>query len=79
MAWSKTTASTFHSKALILHKLHHNMYDIASSTAQIAATGASVGLAIAAVVALVLGGWAALIGLGFFTRKVTHKVTGKKF
>jgi len=55
------------------------MYDIASSTAQIAATGLDVGLAIAAVIALVLGGWAALIGLGFFTRKVTHKVTGKKF
>lgn len=55
------------------------MYDIASSTAQIAATGADVGIAIAAVVGLVLGGWAALIGLGFFTKKVTKKVTGSKF
>jgi len=55
------------------------MYNIASSTAQIASTGTDVGLAIAAVVALVLGGWAALVGLGFFTRKVSSKVTGKKF
>jgi len=55
------------------------MYTIASSTAQIATTGTDVGLAIAAVVALVLGGWAALIGLGFFTKKASKHVTGKKF
>jgi len=55
------------------------MYTIASSTAQIATTGVEIGLAIAATVTLVLGGWAALVGLGFFTRKVTNKVTGKKF
>jgi hypothetical protein len=55
------------------------MYPIASSTAAIATTGTDVGIAIAAVVTMVLAAWAALIGLGFFTRKVTKKVTGRKF
>jgi len=55
------------------------MYDVASSSAQIAATLTDVGIVIALVVAAVLGGWAALVGLGFLTRKVTKKVTGSKF
>jgi len=55
------------------------MYPIASSTAQIAETSVDVGIAIALVIATVLGAWAALIGLGYFTRKVGAKVTGRKF
>jgi len=55
------------------------MYDIASSTAQISSTAADLGIAIALVVGIVLGSWAALVGLGYFVRKAQHKVTGKKF
>jgi ABC-type dipeptide/oligopeptide/nickel transport system permease subunit len=55
------------------------MYDIASSTAQISATAANLGVAIALVIGIVLGSWAALVGLGYFIRKAQSKVTGKKF
>jgi hypothetical protein len=55
------------------------MYDIASSSAQISTTAAELGIAIALVVGIVLGSWAALVGLGYFTRKAQSKVTGRKF
>jgi len=55
------------------------MFPIASSTALITSTGIDIGIGIAAVLTLVLGAWAALTALGYFTRKVSHKVTGKKF
>jgi len=55
------------------------MFPIASSTAQIATTAADVGVGLALVIGIVLGAWAALIALGYFTRKVQHKVTGRKF
>lgn len=55
------------------------MWDIASSTAAINATAADLGVAIALVVGIVLAAWAALIGLGYFTRKAQRKVTGRKW
>jgi len=54
------------------------MFDIASTTALITTTSANIGIAVAAVLGVVLGAWAALIGLGYFTRKVQKKVTGGK-
>lgn len=55
------------------------MYDIASSSADISATAADLGIVIALVVGIVLGAWAALIGVGYFTRKAQNKVTGRKW
>lgn len=55
------------------------IYSIASTTAQISSTAADLGLAVALVVGIVLGAWAALVGLGYFVRKAQSKVTGKKF
>lgn len=55
------------------------MFDVASSSASLVTAFADIGTLIAASVAAVLAGWAALIGLGFGTRKATKHVTGKKF
>jgi len=54
------------------------MFDIASTTGLISTTAGQLGLAIAAVLTVVLGTWAALVGLGYFVRKVQKKVTGGK-
>jgi len=55
------------------------MFDEASSSAALASAFGDIGSLIAIVVAAVLAGWAALVGLGFGVRKATSKVTGKKF
>lgn len=55
------------------------MYATTTALAQISSTGVDIGLVVAAVVALVLGGWAALTGVGFLVRKISHYVSGRKF
>jgi len=55
------------------------MYATSTALASVQAAGADIGLLIAAVVTIVLAGWAALTGLGFFKRKVSHYVSGRKF
>jgi len=55
------------------------MYSTSTALTQITSTGTDVGLVIAAVVGLVFTGWAALTGLGFLKRKVSHYVAGRKF
>jgi len=55
------------------------MFPIASSTALITLTATELGTGIAATLAVVLGAWAALHALGYFTRKASSKVTGRKF
>lgn len=55
------------------------MFPIASSTAVISSTATDLGVGIALVVGIVLGAWASLVALGYFTRKATKKVTGHKF
>lgn len=55
------------------------MFPIASTTELITSTSADVGVGIAATLAVVLGAWAALHALGYFTRKASSKVTGRKF
>lgn len=54
------------------------MFDIASSTSLITTTSAQIGVGLTAILGVVLGAWAALTALGYFTRKVHSKVTGKK-
>lgn len=55
------------------------MFTEASSSAAITAAYGDIGTLVAVVIAAVLGGWAALVGLGFAVRKATAKVTGRKF
>jgi len=55
------------------------MFPIASSTDLIASTAGDVGIGLLAALTVILAAWAALIALGYFTRKTTHKVTGRKF
>jgi hypothetical protein len=55
------------------------MYATTTALAQITSTGTDVGVLIAAVVALVFAGWAALTGVGFLKRKISHYVAGRKF
>jgi len=55
------------------------MFPIASTTALITSTSADLGVGIAATLAVILAAWAALHALGYFTRKASNKVTGKKF
>lgn len=55
------------------------MYATSTALAQIQSTATDIGLLIAAVVALVFTGWAALTGLGFLKRKVSHYIAGRKF
>jgi len=55
------------------------MYATSTALAQIASTGSDIALVLTAVVAAVMGGWAALTGVGFLKRKVAHYVAGRKF
>jgi len=55
------------------------MYATSTALGQIASTGSDIGILIGAGVALVLGGWAALTGVGFLRRKASHYVAGRKF
>jgi hypothetical protein len=55
------------------------MYATTTALTQISSSASDVGLLVAAVVALVFTGWAALTGLGFLKRKVSHYVAGRKF
>jgi len=55
------------------------MYATTTALAQITSTGTDLGLLIGAVVVLVLGGWAALTGVGFLRRKLAHYIAGRKF
>lgn len=55
------------------------MYATTTALAQIASTGADIGLLVAAVVALVFVGWASLTGVGFLRRKISHYIAGRKF
>jgi len=55
------------------------MFPIASSTDLIASTSTDVGIGLLAALTVILGAWAALIALGYFTRKTSKKVTGRHF
>jgi len=55
------------------------MYATTTALTQIASSASDIGLVIAAVVASVMVGWAALTGVGFLKRKVSHYVAGRKF
>jgi len=55
------------------------MFSTSTALAQVASTGADISLVLTAVVASVLGGWAALTGVGFLVRKARHYVAGRKF
>lgn len=55
------------------------MYNIASSTADIALLLANTGTVIAASITTILAGAVALVGLGFAWRHLVKRVTGKKF
>jgi len=55
------------------------MYATSTAIAAVTSAGADIGLLVAAVVTTVLAGWAALTGVGFFKRKVSHYVSGRKF
>jgi len=55
------------------------MYSIASSTADIATMFTNTGLIIGAVIATVLVGYVALLGLGFALRHGKKYITGRKF
>jgi len=55
------------------------MYATSTALAQITSTGTDLGILIGATVVLVLGGWAALTGVGFLRRKLSHYVSGRKF
>jgi len=55
------------------------MYSIASSTADIATSLTNTGLVVAAVITGILGGYIALMGLGFAIRKIRGKILGGKF
>jgi len=55
------------------------MYATSTAIAQIASTGADIGLVVGATVASIMVGWAALTGVGFLKRKVSHYIAGRKF
>jgi hypothetical protein len=55
------------------------MYVLEQALSQVGISSASIGLIIGITLTIVLGSWAALVGLGYFVRKVNQKLTGKKF
>jgi len=55
------------------------MYSTSTALSQIASTASDIGLVVAAAVATVMVGWAALTGVGFLRRKASHYVAGRKF
>lgn len=55
------------------------MYATTTAITAITSAGTDIGLLVAAVVTTILAGWAALTGVGFFKRKVSHYVSGRKF
>jgi len=55
------------------------MYSTSTALAQITSTGSDIGVLVGATVVLVLGGWAALTGVGFLKRKIGHYIAGRKF
>lgn len=55
------------------------MYSTSTALSQIASSGVDIGLVVAATVGLVMTGWAALTGVGFLKRKISHYVSGRKF
>jgi len=56
-----------------------DMYATSTALSVISSSATDVGLLVAAVVLSILTGWAALTGVGFFKRKVSHYVAGRKF
>jgi hypothetical protein len=55
------------------------MYSTSTALSVIASSATDIGVLVAAVVLSILTGWAALTGVGFFKRKVSHYVAGRKF
>jgi len=55
------------------------MYGTSTALATVSSTASDVGLFIVLAVGIILAAWASLTGLGFFKRKVSHYVAGRKF
>lgn len=55
------------------------MYSTTTALEQVSGLLSDGGVMIAAAVAGVLGGWIALVGLGFAVKQIQKRVTGKKF
>jgi hypothetical protein len=55
------------------------MYATTTALAAVNVAATDVGLFIALVVGIIFTAWAGLTGLGFFKRKATHYVAGRKF
>jgi len=55
------------------------MYATSTALAQVSTTSTDIGLFIVLAVGIIFAAWASLTGIGFFKRKVSHYVAGRKF